>query len=402
MMGGYTFYPDKPLSQYKKSDTGLIVSIILMWGIGMGALYVCSSAYCGKVFGNELMLVKRQLLASAVGFAGLLFFAFAPLSKIRKILPLIMLVCIVLLLATFVPAFNEERNGAKRWVKLPFFRFQPSELAKFAVILYLANFFDKYQRERDLEERSVFPAVVVMTLFVALIFAEKDFSTGLFLFLICLLLFFISGIKTLWLVPMAVIGLPALAMMIVWEPYRMERIAGYLHPEEFSQGVNYQTNASLRAIGAGGFWGQGIGNGLTKLNSIPEVQADYIFAGWTEAMGFVGVAIYFVILCVFAYRAYKRAFMCPSRFGAIGTFGCISAILFQSLANVAVVCGAIPSTGIPLPFFSAGGSSMIVTLCMCGFMINAARGDENDEGESAESIDDVLEVLNEAGEYERL
>ena len=402
MMGGYTFYPDKPLSQYKKSDTGLIVSIILIWGIGMGALYVCSSAYCGKVFGNELMLVKRQLLASAVGFAGLLFFAFAPLSKIRKILPLIMLVCIVLLLATFVPAFNEERNGAKRWVKLPFFRFQPSELAKFAVILYLANFFDKYQRERDLEERSVFPAVVVMTLFVALIFAEKDFSTGLFLFLICLLLFFISGIKTLWLVPMAAIGLPALAMMIVWEPYRMERIAGYLHPEEFSQGVNYQTNASLRAIGAGGFWGQGIGNGLTKLNSIPEVQADYIFAGWTEAMGFVGVAIYFVILCVFAYRAYKRAFMCPSRFGAIGTFGCISAILFQSLANVAVVCGAIPSTGIPLPFFSAGGSSMIVTLCMCGFMINAARGDENDEGESAESIDDVLEVLNEAGEYERL
>ena len=402
MMGGYTFYPDKPLSQYKKSDTGLIVSIILMWGIGMGALYVCSSAYCGKVFGNELMLVKRQLLASAVGFAGLLFFAFAPLSKIRKILPLIMLGCIVLLLATFVPAFNEERNGAKRWVKLPFFRFQPSELAKFAVILYLANFFDKYQRERDLEERSVFPAVVVMTLFVALIFAEKDFSTGLFLFLICLLLFFISGIKTLWLVPMAAIGLPALAMMIVWEPYRMARIAGYLHPEEFSQGVNYQTNASLRAIGAGGFWGQGIGNGLTKLNSIPEVQADYIFAGWTEAMGFVGVAIYFVILCVFAYRAYKRAFMCPSRFGAIGTFGCISAILFQSLANVAVVCGAIPSTGIPLPFLSAGGSSMIVTLCMCGFMINAARGDENDEGESAESIDDVLEVLNEAGEYERL
>ena len=403
MMGGYTFYPDKPLSQYKKSDTGLIVSIILMWGIGMGALYVCSSAYCGKVFGNELMLVKRQLLASAVGFAGLLFFAFAPLSKIRKILPLIMLVCIVLLLATFVPAFNEERNGAKRWVKLPFFRFQPSELAKFAVILYLANFFDKYQRERDLEERSVFPAVVVMTLFVALIFAEKDFSTGLFLFLICLLLFFISGIKTLWLVPMAAIGLPALAMMIVWEPYRMERIAGYLHPEEFSQGVNYQTNASLRAIGAGGFWGQGIGNGLTKLNSIPEVQADYIFAGWTEAMGFVGVAIYFVILCVFAYRAYKRAFMCPSRFGAIGTFGCISAILFQSLANVAVVCGAIPSTGIPLPFFSAGGSSMIVTLCMCGFMINAARGDEEvEEDNYFENDNDDLKVLNEAGEYERL
>ena len=402
-MGGYTFYPDTPLSQYKKSDTGLIVSVILLWGIGMGALYVCSSTYCGKVFGNELLLVKRQLFASAVGFAGLLFFAFAPLSKIRKILPLMMLICVVLLLATFVPAFNEERNGAKRWVKLPFFRFQPSELAKFAVVLYLANFFDKYQREKDLEERSVFPAVVVMTLFVVLIFAEKDFSTGLFLFLTCLLLFFISGIKTLWLIPMAVIGLPALAMMIVWEPYRMERIAGYLHPEQFGQGVNYQTNASLRAIGSGGLWGQGIGNGLTRLNSIPEVQADYIFAGWTEAMGFVGVALYFVILCVFAFRAYKCAFNCSDRFGAIGTFGCISVIFFQSLANVAVVCGAIPSTGIPLPFFSAGGSSMIVTLCMCGFMINAARGGENSSEEfEDEDDDDKLEFLNEAGLYERL
>ena len=306
------------------------------------------------------------------------------------------------MLATFVPAFNEERNGAKRWVKLPFFRFQPSELAKFAVVLYLANFFDKYQRQKDLEERSVFPAVVVMSLFVALIFAEKDFSTGLFLFLICLLLFFVSGIKTLWLVPMAAIGLPALAMMVVWEPYRMERIAGYMHPEEFSQGVNYQTNASLRAIGSGGFWGQGIGNGLTKLNSIPEVQADYIFAGWAEAMGFVGVALYFAVLCVFAYRAYKKAFYCPSRFGAIGTFGCASVILFQSLANVAVVCGAIPSTGIPLPFFSAGGSSMIVTLCMCGFMINAARGDLEDDVEIEKEKDDSLEVLNEAGQYERL
>lgn len=402
-MGGYNFYPDKPLSQYRKSDTGLIVSVIILWGIGICTLYFCSSAYCGKVFGDELMLVRRQLVASAIGLAGLLFFAFMPLSKIRKILPVVMLITVVLLLATFVPAFNEERNGAKRWVKLPFFRFQPSELAKFAIVLYLANFFDKYQRERDSEERTVFPAVVVMTLFVVLIFAEKDFSTGLFLFLLCLLMFFISGIKTLWLIPMAVIGIPSLAMMIVWEPYRMERIAGFLHPEQFGQTVNYQTNASLRAISAGGFWGQGIGNGLGKLNAIPEVQADYIFAGWTEAMGFVGVLLYFVLICIFAYRAYKCSFTCPDRFGAIGTFGCASAIFFQSLTNVGVVCGALPSTGIPLPFFSAGGSSIIITLCMCGFMINAAReeGDSYIE-EFEKSYDDEIEVLNEAGEYERL
>ncbi len=404
-MGGYNFYPNKPLSQYKKSDTGLIVSIILLWGIGICTLYVCSASYCTKVWNDEFRLVRRQLLASVLGFGGLCFFAFVPLSKIRKMLPAIMLVTIVLLLATFVPAFSEERNGAKRWVKLPFFRFQPSELAKFMIVMYLANFFDKYQRERDENERSVFPAVVVMTVFVVLIFCERDFSTGLFLFLLCLLMFFISGIKTLWLIPMAVLGIPALAMMVVWEPYRMERIAGFLHPEEFAQGVNYQTNASIRAISTGGFWGQGIGSGLNKLNSIPEVQADYIFAGWTEAMGFVGVLLFFVLLCVFAFRAYKCAFNCPDRFGAIGTFGCVSAIFFQALANTGVVCGVLPSTGIPLPFFSAGGSSVIITLCMCGFMINAAREDGDSYTEynnSEKSDDDKIEVLNEVGEYERL
>ena len=392
-MGGYNFYPAKPISDYKRSDLGLIVSVILFWGIGMCTLYVCSAAYCEKVWTDSFLLVKRQLGASAFGFVGLLFFAFLPLAKIRKILPFIILTTIVLLLCTFVPAFSEERNGAKRWVKLPFMRFQPSELAKFAIVLYLANFFDKYQRERNLEERTVFPAVVVMMVFVILIFGERDFSTGMFLFLLSLLLFFISGSKTLWLVPMALIGIPALAMMIMWEPYRMERIEGYLSPGQYSQGVNYQTNASIRAISTGGFWGQGIGSGLTKLNSIPEVQADYIFAGWVEAMGLFGVILYFLLLGAFAYKAYRCAFNCPDRFGAIGIFGCISAIFFQSIANVAVVCGAIPSTGIPLPFFSAGGSSMVVTLCMCGFMINAARAESDSYDEMLESDSRNYEVV---------
>ena len=178
----------------------------------------------------------------------------------------------------------------------------------------------------------------------------------------------------------------------------MERIEGYLSPGQYSQGVNYQTNASIRAISTGGFWGQGIGSGLTKLNSIPEVQADYIFAGWVEAMGLFGVILYFLLLGAFAYKAYRCAFNCPDRFGAIGIFGCISAIFFQSIANVAVVCGAIPSTGIPLPFFSAGGSSMVVTLCMCGFMINAARSENDSYDEMLESDSRNYEVVTKVAE----
>ena len=179
-------------------------------------------------------------------------------------------------------------------------RFQPSELAKFAIVLYLANFFDKYHNERDLEERTVFPPVVMMVVFSVLIFCENDFSTGVFFILLCLLLFFISNVKMLWFAPMSLLILFALVMLVLSKSYRVERVMGFIQPESYSQGVNYQTNASLRAISMGGFWGQGIGIGLAKLKSIPEVQSDYIFAGWAEAMGFVGVILYFALLCAFA------------------------------------------------------------------------------------------------------
>ena len=134
-----------------------------------------------------------------------------------------------------------------------------------------------------------------------------------------------------------------------------------------------------RAISAGGVWGNGIGAGLSKINSIPEVQADYIFAGWAEAMGYIGVVLYFVLLVFFAYRGYKAAFENPDKFSALSTFGCVSAIVLQSVVNTMVVCGLLPTTGINLPFFSLGGTSIIVTLAMCGFIVNASRCEKIDE-----------------------
>ena len=132
----------------------------------------------------------------------------------------------------------------------------------------------------------------------------------------------------------------------------------------------------MRAISAGGFWGNGIGTGLVRINSIPEIQADYIFAGWTEAMGLFGVIVYLFLLGFFSYRGYRTAMLCPKRFDAYTAFGCVTIILLQSLINCAVVCGLFPTTGIPLPFFSLGGSSIIVTLAMSGILLNASRCEE--------------------------
>ena len=399
-MGDYRFLPERSVVSYRKSDTSFIISVILMWGIGIFTLFVCSSSYAKAALDDSMYFVKRQLIASGVGFAGLLFFAICPAVKQRKILPAMVFLTLVLCIMTFIPGLQYERNGARRWIKMPFFTFQPSELLKFIIVIFLANYFDKYLRKDDFdEEKNVGPAVVILVLFVSIVFAQKDFSTGLFVLFIGLLMFYIAKVKMLWIIPFCILAVPAIILMILTEQYRVNRIAAFLNPDEYVQSFNFQSIASKKAVITGGFWGQGIGDGLEKLNNIPEVQSDYIFAGWTEAMGFIGVIFYFVLLIFFVSRAIIIALKCPDRFSAFGTFGCTAVIFFQSLMNVSVVCGIVPTTGIPLPFFSNGGSSVIVTLCMCGFIINASRVDGDSfvkEGGSARNLNDDFEIVSES------
>lgn len=381
MKNSFTFEAHKPMEKYHKCDVAFLVSVLLLWGLGMFTLFVCSQTYAVRFFNNDsFYFVKRQCICS---FAGLiLFFIFLLLDMeiIKKMILYIVIGSIVLCIMTFIPFFSIMKNGAYRWVRMPFnFSFQPSELVKFALVLYLAAYFDKQMEIEDEKQRDVLPCVAIFMMFLALIILQKDFSTTVFVAAIGVSMFFVSGAKLKWIFPFMLLAIPLVIILITSEQYRMERIIGFLNPEQGASSFNYQVNASKNAITAGGFWGAGIGRGLSKLDSIPEVQADYIFAGWTESMGFLGVIIYFLLLCFFAWRGYKTAFECPSRFASYGSFGCVTIILFQSIVNCMVVCGILPSTGLPLPFFTAGGSSIIVTLAMCGFILNASRCEEKSE-----------------------
>ena len=387
-MTQYDFYAHKPAEKYHKSDIWLFISILLLWGLGMFTIFVCSQGYAARFFNNDAFyFVKRQLICSAAGVA--LFFAFFlfDMETIKKLVIYIVLVTLVLCALTFIKPLSIEKNGARRWIRFPFgFTFQPSELVKFALVLYLASYFDKLSEDVS-GEKDVLPCVGVFLLMVLLVLLQKDFSTSVFITLVGILLFFVAGAKLRWVFPFLLIAIPVGIIIVASEQYRIERIIGFLKPSEGTQSFNYQANASKAAISAGGVWGAGIGRGLSKLNSIPEVQADYIFAGWSEAMGYVGVIAYILLLVLFAWRGYKAAFSCPDRFAAYGCFGCVSVIVMQSVVNCMVVCGLLPSTGIPLPFFSVGGSSIIVTLAMCGFILNASRCDE--KAVEYEKIDDI-------------
>lgn len=382
-MNQFTFYANRPAENYHKIDNWLLAAVLLLWGLGIFTLFVCSQNYGGRVFGDSLYFFKRQLLCSAVGFVLFILFLVTDIKYVKKFLSLLVIISIILCVLTFIPPLAIEKNGARRWLRLPGnFSFQPSELAKFTLVLFLANYFEKQEEIDNPEDKNVFPCVIGFVIFIGIVFAQKDFSTGVFLTVIGILLFFVSGAKLKWLIPFMIIGIPAVILMVSLEPYRLRRVIGWIRPDEFGSTVNYQALAAKRAISSGGVWGSGIGNGLSRINSIPEIQADYIFAGWSEAMGFVGVLIYFILLVFFAWRGYRTAMKCKDRFSAYTTFGCVSVIFLQSLLNTMVVCGLLPSTGIPLPFFSLGGSSIMITLAMCGFILNASRCEEIDEKKS--------------------
>lgn len=394
-MTQFAFYANKPSENYHKVDMGLFASIMLLWGLGIFTLFVCTQNYAIKVFDNNpFYFVKRQLICSAIGFVLFAGFMMVDMRVTRKMLFVIVLLAFVLCILTFIPPFGIEKNGARRWLRMPAgFTFQPSELVKFALVLFLANYFDKQESLADPDDKNVFPCVIVLFFYVLIILAQKDFSTAVFVTGVGILLFFVSGAKLMWLIPFSLLAVPSVFLMITLEPYRLRRLIGWISPDNYATDVNYQALAAKRAITSGGIWGSGIGTGLQRINSIPEVQSDYIFAGWSEGMGFLGVVLYFAALLFFAYKGYKTALSCKDRFSAYASFGCVSVIFVQSIINTMVVCGLLPSTGIQLPFFSLGGSSIIVTLAMCGFILNASRGEESSE-KNIESDEISIESLS--------
>lgn len=364
----------EPAIDSKKNDLGLIISIILLIGFGLVTLYVTSPSYASRAFGDELYFLKRQVVSILCGLVLMIAVACINMDFLRKMLPVFVIGVFILCLLTFIPGIGVERNGARRWIRMPLMgTFQPSEAAKVAVIIFLANIFDKKSDRMDEPGVSVYPAAFGLFSFVLVVFLQDDFSTAIFILLLGLLVFFVAGVFLRWFTAFCIFAIPVAILFVFGEEYRVNRLIAFLRPDYDINGINFQLNASRRAISAGGVWGQGIGTGLTKVNSIPEIQADFIFAGWVESMGFFGVLVYFALLAYFAYRVFSIAIKCTDKFRSLIAFGCGATILIQSIVNCGVVSGAFPSTGIPLPFFSSGGSSMLMTLFMCGLLINVSR-----------------------------
>lgn len=357
----------------ERGDYILLGLLVLLVGLGLAALF-SSSFYWGETrFGDPLYFLKRQLVLVVLGVALGFFISRVSLDFIRRLVPALVISSLILTALTFVPGLGRTTMGAKRWIYIFGYSFQPSELAKLTVILYLAHIFSKKENRMEEFAKSVLPPLVICSAFVILVYLQNDFSTAFFIFFLILIMFFIAKIRFVYFLLLAVVGIPLAVVLLFTKEHRVQRLMAFLDPMKDPVGTGFQVNASRSALMGGGLWGRGLGEGGKKLGGLPEAHSDFIFAVLGEEMGFFGVVFIIAVFIAFAFRGYTAAVKSGSRFGYYLAFGLTTSILYQALLNIAVVSGLVPATGIPLPFFSSGGSSIVVTLVMCGLIMNVSR-----------------------------
>jgi cell division protein FtsW len=358
--------------QGQKTVHMIYFCVILLLGTGLVTLYSASYYFAARFFASGYYFILRQLVFAGVGVV--LFFAASHVSLdvLRKfILPLVGL-AVVLCALTLVPGIGVERYGASRWIVIGSFTYQPSELVKVVLPLYLAHLLDKKRDNLDNFYSGVLPPVIVIGIFFGLIYVQNNFSTAVFIVFNAMIILYLAGMRFRYFFAAIAMIIPISLLLVFTKEHRVRRLVSFLRPEWDPLGAGFQVNASREAIISSGFLGKGIGEGTRKIASIPEIHSDFIFSAYVEETGYIGIILFFVLFAGFAFLGYRTAWKSDTVFKKLLAAGLTTMLVSQALLNVAVVSGALPATGIPLPFFSAGGSSLITTLICAGLICNVA------------------------------
>jgi len=336
-------------------------------------VYSASHVWASYKYDDSFFFVKRQLLFAGIGMIMMMFISFIPYDVWRKYVHVILFSCFFLLLLVLVPGIGIVRGGAQSWIGIGAFSIQPSEFMKLGLILFLAHYLTVNHRQiTSLGRGFIWPISLIFFVF-ALIMLQPDFGTGVVLVVTTVLMLFISGTRLTYFIYIAIVGMVGFTLLILSAPYRIKRITSFLNPWEDPLGDGFQIIQSLYAIGPGKLMGVGFGNSLQKYFYLPEPQTDFIFAIIGEEFGFIGGTILIILFLYLCWRGIAIALSAADSFGRYVAFGIITMIIVQVMINVSVVIGLIPVTGITLPFLSYGGSSLTLTLCSIGILLNISR-----------------------------
>ena len=350
-----------------------IFLIVLGLGIfGCIMVYSASSYVAQYRYGNPYFYLTKQIVGVALGAVAMFVFSKINYQKLKKFKWAGVIISVILLALVFIPVVGVENYGARRWINLGFFTIQPSEFAKFAFVLFAAAYLSE-NYEKVGKFKTLLPVLAVGTLFCILIILEPNMSITMCMGLIMLFMLFVGGARMKHFMILGVPAAAAVPVLILIEPYRIQRFMAFLNPWANPQGEGFQLIQSLYSLGSGNLFGVGLFNSRQKYMFLPFSESDFIFSIIGEELGFFGATVLILVFAVLIFLLVKVEKNSRDRFGALLALGIASVIAIQVIINLCVVTGMIPPTGLPLPFISAGSTSLIVFMSAIGICLNVAK-----------------------------
>lgn len=358
--------------KFSWNDLPILLTTLLLGLFGVVMVFSASKYYCQINYGNQFYDATKQLIAFLIGAGALVFCSTVDYHFYQKHKNIIIIVSLVLLALVFVPGIGTSSYGATRWIRLPGFTIQPSEIAKFGFVIFVSAYLAK---NHDIVKtfRGILPVLGVTGVMCLLIMLEPNMSITMCVGITALLLLFVGGTRSKHF---AIISIPIVLLvpaLIIIEPYRLQRLVAFLDPWQNPQGEGYQLLQSLYSIGEGGWFGVGLFNSRQKYMFLPFAESDFIFSIICEELGLFGailVMLAFLVIIIGGIKIAKRA---KDRFGGLLATGIVCVIATQVLINIAVVSGSIPPTGVPLPLISSGGTSVVVFMSAIGILLNISK-----------------------------
>lgn len=354
-------------------DPWIILSTLMILGIGVVMVYSASAVLSYHDFGDWYYYLKRQLIFAALGIGAMYLTMNMDYWVLKKFARIGLIVCFILLIIVLIPGIGVVRGGARSWLGIGSLGIQPSEFMKLGMIMYLAKMLSEQQSRITQFTKGLLPPLMTMGAAFGLIMLQPDMGTGAVLVGASLIMIYAAGARMTHLAGLAMVGIAGLVGLIIAAPYRLKRITAFLDPWQDPLGAGYQAIQSLYAIGPGGLVGLGLGASRQKYNYLPEPQTDFIFSILAEELGFIGGATLLMLFMLLVWRGMRVAITAPDSYGSLLAAGIIGMVAVQVVINIGVVIGMFPVTGITLPMVSYGGSSLTLMLTAIGVLLNISR-----------------------------
>jgi cell division protein FtsW len=354
-------------------DPLLFGVVLALLSIGVVMVYSASAIMAAERFHDPFFFLKKQLFWAVLGFGALWLAMRTDYRRFERLVTPLLLAALILLVLVLVPPLGQEINGTRRWLRLGPVSFQPVELAKFALVVYLAAFL---ARRRELVTHfttGLVPPLVMAALMAGLTVLQPDLGNSLALVILALGLAYLAGARLGHMGLIAAAALPVIAVLIAMKPYRWRRMVAFMDPWDDPQGSGFQIIQSFLALGSGGVAGRGLGESKQKLFYLPESHTDFIFAIIGEELGLVGGAIVILLFAVLVWRGLRVGLRAPDPFGSYLALGLTLMLATQTLVNLGVVTGMLPTKGLPLPFISFGGSALLMAMFSAGVLLNISQ-----------------------------